>query len=155
MTDHDELKILPEWRQAIRDFLAAGFKEGDIVPHAWFEQHFGMEPLSPDTEITVADYNSRQFSWLRNFDAFRTELLEQHQICLCSVQGEGYRIIPPSEQSALALERFEREAKKSFRKAGLTLKHVRLNELTEAERRENVDAIAKLSQLRGMVKAIE
>ena len=35
------------------------------------------------------------------------------------------------------------------------MKNIRLDELTEAERRENTDAIAKLSMLKGMHKAVE
>ena len=67
----EELKILPEWRQAVRDFLAAGFKEGDFVPHSWLEHHFGMGPLVPDAEVKVSDLSARQFAWLRNVEAFR------------------------------------------------------------------------------------
>lgn len=51
MAESDSTMLLPEWRQAVKDFLAAGFKEGDIVPHAWLEQHFDMAPLDADRPI--------------------------------------------------------------------------------------------------------
>jgi len=152
MDDTAEPTLLPEWRQAVRDFLSAGFKEGDIVPHAWLEQHFGMAKLDEDKPLLPADWSARQFDWLRNIESFRTELLEQHQVFLSSVYGEGYRLVPPREQSAIAQERFERDAKRSYRKAAATLKNVRLGELTEAERKENLDAIARIAMLRGMHK---
>lgn len=144
--------LLPEWRQAVQDFLAASFKEGDIVQHAWLETHFGMEPLREDQPLLPAEWSARQFEWLRNIEAFRTELLENHQIFLSSVYGEGYRLVPPREQTALAQDRFERDARRSFRKVATTLKHVRVGELSESERKENLDAIARIAMLRGMHK---
>lgn len=152
MDDAPEATLLPEWRQAVKDFLAAGFREGDIVPHTWLELHFGMAKLDEDEPLLPADWSARQFDWLRNVEALRAELLEQHQIFLSSVHGQGYRLVPPREQSAVAQERFEREAKRSYRRAATTLKNVRLSELTEAERKENLDAIARIAMLRGMHK---
>jgi hypothetical protein len=155
MADDDQTTLLPEWRQAVKDFLAAGFKEGDIVKHRWLEDHFGMPELDEEKPLLPADWNARQFEWLRNIEAFRAELLESHQVFLSSVHGQGYRLVPPREQTAIAQERFERDAKRSYRKAANTLKHVRLGELSEAERRENLDAIARIAMLRGMHKSVE
>lgn len=155
MDDFDNTQLLPEWRQAVKDFLAAGFKEGGIVSHAWLEEHFGMSKLDDDKPLLPADWNARQFEWLRNIEAFRAELLEEHQVFLSSVFGEGYRLVPPREQTAIAQERFEREAKRSYRKAATTLKHVRAAELTESERKENLDAIARIAMLRGMHKGLQ
>jgi hypothetical protein len=155
MDDDDKMSLLPEWRQAVRDFLAAGFKEGDVVSHSWLEERFGMKKLEDDRPLLPVDWNARQFEWLRNIEAFRAELLEQHQIFLSSVFGEGYRLVPPREQTAIAQERFEREAKRSYRKAANTLKNVRIGELTESERKENLDAIARIAMLRGFHRSIE
>jgi hypothetical protein len=69
------------------------------------------------------------------------------------VHGEGYRVVPPREQTALAQEKFERDAKKAFRRTANTLKNVKLSELNEAERKENLDAVARLAMLRGMHKS--
>lgn len=153
--DEPTVTILPEWKQAIRDFIAADFKPGDVVSHAWLEAHFGMEPINGDQRLTLAEFQERQFEWLKNMDAFRAELLEKHQVFLSNVHGEGYRIVPPAEQTALAQDKFEAEAKKAYRRAAVTLRNVRLSELTDEQRRENTDAIAKISMLRGMHKAIE
>jgi hypothetical protein len=155
MADTDETTLLPEWRQAVKDFLSAGFREGDLVTHAWLEDHFGMAKLIEDQPMLPADWGARQFEWLRNIEAFRTELLEEHQIFLSSVFGQGYRLVPPREQTAIAQDKFEREAKRSYRKAATTLKHVQVEKLTEVERRENLDAIARIAMLRGMHRAVE
>lgn len=147
-----DVTLFPQWRQAVKEFLDAGFVAGDVIPRAWLEAHFAMPELDEDRPLLPAAYNARQFVWLRNLEAFRGELLGRHQIYLSTVIGEGYRIVPPAEQTAAAQDKFEREAKKSYRVAANTLKNIKVSELTDAERRENLDAIAKLSMMRGMQK---
>lgn len=150
----DEPKLLPEWRQAVKDYLAAGFKPGDVISRSWFERHFDMPELDSDQPLTVSEFQDRQFKWLQNIEAFRAELLEEHQICLANVHGTGYRVVPPGEQTGLAQDKFESEARKAYKRAAKTLRHVRMSELTDDQRKENMDAVAKLSMLRGMHKGL-
>lgn len=147
--------LFPAWKQAVQDFLAAGFKPGDVVKHAWLEQRFGIDALAENVALTSAAFKDRQFRWLQCVEAFKAELLEGHQIYLQSVHGEGFRWVPPHEQTSAAVERFEREAKHAYRKVGMRLTHLRAAELTDAQRRENMDAIGRISLLEGMQKAIE
>lgn len=155
MTEVDDLQLFPRWRQAVRDFLAE-FEYGDTVSHDWLAEHFGMPTLDEAAQITPAEFRNRQFEWLASIDAFRQELLTQHQVCLQSVRGLGYRWVPPHEQTSVASTDFERDIKKSFRVVGQKLRHTRVAELTDDERRIHSDAIAKVSALKGMtVKALK
>lgn len=146
-----DIALFPAWRQAVEDFLAE-FKYGDLVPHDWLEAHFGMLTIEDGERLTAAAFKARQFAWLANIEAFKSELLTGHQVCLESVRGEGFRWIPPGEQTGMATKEFERDARKTFRAVGQRLKHVRLGELSDSQRGENTDAIAKVSQLRGMTR---
>lgn len=150
-----EVTHYPPWRQALKDFLGAGFKPGDVVPHAWLAEHFGMPVLSDASTLSIAEFQDRQFTWLANIEALKSELLEQHQIFLVSVFGQGWRWVPPHEQTKTAVKRFEHEARKAYRKAGNRLMHIRMNELTDEQRRENVDAVGRISLLEGFQKSIE
>lgn len=145
----------PAWKQAVQDFLAAGFKPGDIVPHAWLALHFGMPMLDDATMLTPSEYRERQFEWLQHIEAVKSELLEQHQVFLKSVYGQGYRWVSPHEQTSVAVDQFERDARRAYRKAGERLMHVRVAELTDGQRQENLDAIGRLSMLQGMHKQLE
>lgn len=151
----EELSLFPQWRQAVKDFLDSGYKPGDVVTHAWLENAFGMDPVGSDAQLSAAAFQQRQFEWLRNVEAFKTELLERHQVLLVSVHGAGYRWVPPGEQTEVAQDRFEKDAARTYRKTALALKHVRLDELTDSERQANTDAIARLAMLRGMHKSLE
>lgn len=144
-----EVKLYPAWRQAVQDFLAE-FSYGDIVPHDWLVKHFGLP--TPDERMSVAAFQSRQFEWLAAIEGFKTTLLHEHQVLLQSVRGEGYRWVPPGEQTNVATREFEKEAGRVFRLTGSRLRNVRHNELTDEQRRANVDAMAKLSHLRGAVR---
>ena len=150
-----EVTLYPAWKQAVQDFLDAGFKPGDVVPHAWLAQHFGMPVLCDASTLSVAEFQERQFTWLANIEALKSELLEVHQIFLVSVFGQGWRWVPPQEQTGTAVKRFEHEARRAYKKAGRGLMHLRLEELTDGQRRENMDAIGRLSMLEGMHRAIE
>jgi hypothetical protein len=150
MSEQD-LSLFPAWRQAVQDFLAE-FKYGDLVPHDWLGSHFGMLTIEDGERLTAAAFKARQFAWLANIEAFKTELLTVHQVCLESVRGEGFRWVPPGEQTGVATRDFERDARKTFRAVGQRLKNVRLSELSDAQRGENTDAIAKISMLNSYTK---
>ena len=149
------VKLFPAWKQAVADFLAAGFAPGDVIPHAWLAAHFGMPVLNDASTLSVAEFQDRQFTWLANIEALKSELLEAHQIYLSSVHGKGWQWVPPQAQTNAAVKRFEHEAKRAYRKAGHGLMHLRVAELTDEQRRENMDAIGRLSMLEGMHRAIE
>lgn len=146
-----DLDLYPQWWQAAQDFLAE-FKYGDLVSHEWLEGHFGMPTLADRQKLTAADFCKRQFEWLGNIESFKAELLNKHQVCLQAVRGEGYRWVPPSEQTKLAAQTFEKDAKKVFALASSRLRHVRVGELTEDQQKENLNAQAKLASLRGMTR---
>ena len=146
----DEPKLFPAWRQAAKEFIEAAFSDGEIIPKSWFEKAFDMPPITG--KMTQEELNNRQLKWLSAITDLRDFILENHAIYLHTVQGQGYMLVPPKDQTRIAQEKYEREAKASYKQASLRLKHVRFSELTDEQRRENMDAIAKLSMLRGMQK---
>lgn len=150
-----EITLHPRWKQAVLDFMEGGFKPGDIISHAWLADHFGMPLLDDAAALTPAQYRERQFDWLASIELLKAELLERHQILLRSVYGEGYRWIPAHEQTGVAVKEFEQEARRAYRKAGARLTHLRADELTDAQRQANLDAIGRLSMLQGMHRALK
>lgn len=146
-----EVTKYPGHKQAVEDFLKA-FKYGDLVGHEWLEARFGMPSMGESKSLTVDQFRERQFEWLANVEAFKAELLRDHQVCLQSVRGRGYRWVPPHEQTGIAMEELGRGVRKVFRGAGQKLRHLRITELTDDQRRDNLDQLAKLSALHGMAK---
>lgn len=151
----EPVTLYPPWKQAVRDFMEAGFRPGDLIPHSWLAEHFGLPLLDDAAMLTPAEYRNRQFEWLQHVEAVKAELLERHQVLLRSVYGQGYRWVPPHEQTGVAVEEFEREARRAYRKAGERLTHLRVAELTDAQRQENLNAIGRLSMLQGMHRSLK
>lgn len=144
-----EVSRHPLYRQAVEDFLGQ-FEYGDIVSHAWLESRFGIPSLDSAERLTAEQFRDRQFDWLANLEAFKTILLREHQVCLQSVRGKGYRWVPPHEQTEVVVGEFHRGAKKLFSRVGGGLRNLRISELTDEQRRANMDAAAKISALAGM-----
>jgi hypothetical protein len=146
-----EPTLFPAWKQAVSDFLAE-FQYGSMVSLEWLESKFGMPSLTDSHRMTAEQFKARQFEWLANIEAFKDALLKDHQVCLQSVRGRGYRWVPPHEQTGLAVREFEREARRVFRQTGSKLRNLRHTELTDEQRRSNLDATTRLSALAGMAR---
>lgn len=146
-----ELTKYPAHKQAVEDFLKE-FKYGDLVGHDWLEVRFGMPSVGESKLLTQEQFKARQFEWLASVEAFKDELLKEHQVCLQSVRGRGYRWVPPHEQTSVAMDELGRNVRKVFRGAGQKLRHLRITELTDEQRKTSLDAVAKLSALQGMAR---
>lgn len=144
-----EVSKTPRWKEAV-DELRDEFAYGDLVTHGWMETRFGMPSIADTQRLTAEQFRERQFEWLANVESFKAALLKDHQICLQSVRGLGYRWVPPQEQTGVAVKEFEMNARRMFRTAGHKLRNLRHLELTDDERRANVDAVAKVAALSGM-----
>jgi hypothetical protein len=134
------------WQNALAAFDSADFYPGDIIPMAWFYEHFRVK--EPSSRGTIAEFQEEQFRFLGEMDRFQKALAEDYDLALQNVRGEGYRIVPPAEQTEWAMDRAQREFGKALSRAHMRLTHIRLNELTDEQRRQNADAQAKLAAFR-------
>lgn len=135
----------PEHKHAVDVFLATNPKPGDVVSHDQLDKWLGID------ESIVTDLESAQrlqFIRLARIEAFKGELLLDHQIYIENVRGEGYRVVPPKDQSSAAEEFTRRTIAQAISKGICVAKNVNREALTDAERRENADAIARLANLR-------
>lgn len=131
------------WREAVDAFIAAGFAPGDVIKHIWFYDAFHLVP--PANCRTVQDAQQSQLRYLSNIDALKAELLEEHQIALRSARGVGYEIVPPSEQTSWAMDEARQDFRKVLRTSTARLAYIQLECLTDAEKKANLDARAKLA----------
>ncbi len=151
MENDDDLKVLPSWHQAARDFLKE-FQYGDVVPLDWLEARFDIPKLSDSQTLTPEAFRERQFAWLGAIEAFKTFLLRNHQVMLVSVRGRGYRWVPPHEQTDIAMHDFRHGVQKLFRNTACRIQNLRHFELTDDQRKTSTDAVTKLAALKGMVR---
>jgi hypothetical protein len=142
MNDTTQPKLYPAWKQALADVVASQIQPGQTIDKQWLEQAFGIEPAQ-----TVAQHEKNHHLFRHMFWRFRSELLEQHQLMLRPIAGVGYEVINPQQQTDVALKDRGREVAWALQKLTNELTHVRHEALTDDQRKQNADALAKVGQL--------
>lgn len=147
MSAGQEPKLFPAWRQAEQDLIAQGVTYGSLITDDWLRAAFGIaEPK------TIAEAQRNDLVMLRQTDALRESLLQTHNMMLRRVQGVGYTVIPPEQQTRTAMKDRTREVKNALRKLAQEISHVNQAMLSDEQRKENADAQAKLGAMRGMFR---
>jgi hypothetical protein len=138
--------LYPAWKEALKLW---NHTWGDTVPHEWFYEAFGLEPIRDD--MTVKQAEAIKLKFLGQFTPFRQALLEDRQMWLDSVPGYGYEVVTPGEQSRRAYESRMRNVAKELRDMARQLQHVNIGLLSNDERRENADLLARHA---GLIRAL-
>jgi len=135
--------LYPAWKEALKLWR---FTWGDIVPHEWFYEAFGLTPICDDMTVKRAEQIKLKF--LGQFTPFRQAMLEDRQMWIDSVPGYGYEVVTPGEQSRRAYESRIARIAKELRDLDRQLRHVNIGMLSQDERRENADLLARQATLR-------
>lgn len=145
--DGDRTRLYPAWRQAEADLIAQGMTFGSIVTTEWLEAAFGLREAR-----TISEYQKNELVFLRQVTALRESLLETRKMMLVSEPGVGYRVVLPEEQTRMAMHVRTREIKNAMAKLLREVSNVDLSKLSDAQRKDNADALAKLGALRSTMR---
>lgn len=153
--DDNEPLEYPPWREAIkRLFKAKRLTPGTVFTHRELYDMFMIKYPERDVPISPAELAKVELQYLSQLKGFETALLEEHQVALANVKGEGYRIVPPHEQTPWAERQGIAEVRKAIRKLTHRLTNVDFTQLGTEDRKANADALARLGMMGGMVKQI-
>lgn len=141
-SDDKRLPLYPAWREAERVLLAEGMTHGTLVTDDRLTELFNIEPPR-----SIADVQRFQLETLGQLDSLRASLLENHRMMLTRARGLGYTVVPPGNQTRLATTIRTREIRNKMRKLVREISHVQVDALTDEQRKENADAIAKVGGL--------
>lgn len=147
--------MLREGTKQVAQYVTECFKDGDIVSHDELRLLIGLEeptyddldqiPIARRVEIIKEKTKRYQFAYLQEVEDLKDCLLKDHKILLKNVRGEGYRLMPPHEQTHEAMSTLKKEVSVSIRRANDVLTNVRIEVLDLESRQEHLDAQAKLS----------
>lgn len=146
-TSGGALRLYPAWRQAEQDLLAMGLRDGEVVSMEWLKAAFGIVDA---TDVAEHDRNRMLFN--SQIGELKASLLEGHRIDLRLVDGVGYMVVPPDQQTERAMKDRGAEVTRSLVQLSRQLLFVRSEQLTEDQRRANADAQAKVGQLLAMTR---
>ena len=144
----DSIRQYPPWEHAASTFLLAGFQPGDVIPHEWFWTAFGLQ--QPTGSMALADAEPLKLRHLTCMDRLRSILLESNQIALEAKPGIGYRWIVPAQQTRTARDDFQHDIRRITRNFARTLVNVNHDALTDEQRKENMDELARLAKIKAM-----
>lgn len=138
--------VYPDYEQAVLDLLKEGATPGKLITHAWLNQHLRLDVRAPDYE----------WKKLQGTVSFRQKLLVDHKIHLSSVRGKGYVLVAPENQTNVAVNEASTIIGKTIKTTVTRLTNVALEQLSDAKKKENTDALARMAALGGMtIKQIE
>jgi len=141
-----EVTLLPAWREAAKRLADAKISHGDAISHeqlrAW------LEMPQPSGSVTFEVVQQWQLAMLSQVDALRDYLLEERRMLLVPEIGRGYRIAQPSEQTDIATKDGVKKARRAIAQMQRQLLYVDTGQLTDEQRKQNVDAQARAGALR-------
>lgn len=130
---------------AIARLTAEGMTPGKIITHAWLDEALGLNRLGKD------------YAWkkLSRVKELRERLLVEYKIDLKNIRGQGYMIVPPEEQTGVAMADTIRGIASAIAGGTARVQNVDIARLSDQAKRENADAVARLAGLGSMTKRIE
>jgi hypothetical protein len=132
---------------AINEYDRTNHRDGDLLSHDWLAYALQLEKPRHLDEV-----QEKQWQAMTRVDALRDYLLVERQVALQNVRGQGYRIVPPSEQARYAAEQAMAQVAKGLQKGSRILTHTRIAELSDEQRRQHTDTEVKLSGIGQMIK---
>ena len=130
--------------------MARGIKDGEIIPMDYLRKSFGLK--DPRTTMSGIEALQQQMAFNFAIGELKACMLENHRIQLRIVEGVGYMAVPPADQTRLAMKDRGAEVVNALAKAEREVKFIREEELTDEQRRENIDARVRLGHIMAMAK---
>ena len=141
-----EISYTPPWKNAMAVLFGPdGYDYGELIPHEVLQEALGLP--EPTGRITADELKSWQLRLVTQVTALSAALLEERNMCLKSVIGQGYKIVEPEKQTAFAVKQGQQELRTAMQKMGRRLSYLDRSALTAEQAKENADALARLSFL--------
>jgi hypothetical protein len=133
----------PAWQHAVGLFRKEGFAADQIIPHEWFTKALKLE-MMPEKK--------REFVRLYGMEKIKETLLFEDQVYLVSVWGAGYRVVPPGDQTAVAMQKLTRILGRAISATWNAITNVQSDQLTQQQRDENMQARSKIAFVNGLAR---
>lgn len=153
-----QIEINSEAWHSLIDEIAATYANGDLISHAWLKKKFGLAELTlQDFDNNINDFvkglQVQQFSYMTLVDTLKKQLLEERQVCIRNVFGDGYVVIPPTDQVRYGYDEFCKDVKKAIKNAALIINNTRM--VTPEQQFKDNDLKAKFGIYSQMLQNIK
>jgi hypothetical protein len=100
--------------------------------------------------VRVRDMQKRQFAYAEGIERIRHHLLKEDNIYLANEFTVGYRLVPPGEQTSVAMTKGLNAIAREVVRMADAVTHIKMEELTEQQRLENAEAKIKIAAISGL-----
>lgn len=142
-------------KSLIDEFNKSGLTYGDLLSHKDIDRMAGLkypryEEISSHEEMneSIKRYGIKRMSAI---EGLREYALDERNMYLQSVVGDGYRIAHPNEQTDLSVERGMKMVKKGLTHAERGVTHINRALLTVEEQAYNLSVRARMAGLALMI----
>jgi hypothetical protein len=143
----DEFKLSPPWKNAVKVLIEAGLTYGSTLEK---EKIIDLCELVRPT--TIGEKEKFDLKLLQCTSEIKEALLVEHQMMLVTNRDGSYRVVAPKDQTAHAIESGAKSIAKELQRMACGVQYVNTALLDDAQRKQNADALAKISMLAGMQK---
>lgn len=147
------IRLLPAWKNAAVAIESGRWKVGDLIRRDDLLEL--MELCEPVDRVTVESYKTWQLAVLSSIEALRDHLLRSCNMCLATVYGQGYRILPPREQTDYAMREGMKELRRDLSKMASRLTHLDRSALTAEQAKQNTDAMARTAAIADALRPVD
>lgn len=139
-------KLYPGWKEAadqiVKRVSAEGY--GVMISH---ENLLAMMDMKTPEAGTAEDFKKYAFELLTNTVNLTKSLLEEHNLCLHNVRGQGYQVLHPDDQVTIAADKRIKKALHHVGQALMVLTHVDGEALSYDGQQEQVRRLGKVGFL--------
>ena len=143
----EDFKLSPPWKNAVKALIEAGLTYGSTVEK---ERIIDLCDLVRPT--TIEEKDRFDLRLLQCTGEIKEALLMEHHMMLVTNRDGSYRVVAPKEQTAYAVDCGARSIAKELQRMACGVQYVNTALLDDTQRKQNADALAKISMLAGMQK---
>lgn len=152
-----QIEINSENWQSLLTEITENYVNGELIRHDWLKQKFGLAKLRLEDFETVGDFvkglQTQQFSYMALVDTLRWQLLENNDIYIRNVYGDGYVVIAATDQVKYGYDRFLKHMRKNICETDLIINNVR--PVPSEQQSKDNDIRAKYSILKQMLQSVK
>ena len=145
-----------EWG-LLKSQIVAMYGDGDLITKEWLRDKLCIEDWTLKQFSTAEEMKEAWTEWTFTFltlmQDLRYELLTEYKMCLKTVWGQGYQIVPSDEVVRYGYDEFVDDVSKAMKKAQTIFDNA--PKVAPWKQSFNNDIIAKFSGVKMMLKGLK
>ena len=145
-----------EW-QSLKEEIINSFAEGDLITKEWLRDKLCIEDWTLKQFHSAEEMKQAWTEWTFTFLTLMSELKEdiliEYKVCLKTMWGQGYQIVPAEETVQYGYDEFVDDVNKSMKKAQMIFDNAPM--VSPWRQSYNRDIIARFESAKCLLKSLK